>query len=84
MMTKETYQTRTGLRQYRPVLSEKESWQALDNGKGFCLACGATQGGTEPDARKYTCESCAQPKVYGLEELILMGVAKVKYFGRGE
>jgi hypothetical protein len=32
----------------------------------------------EPDARRYTCEGCGQPKVYGLEELVLMGIAIIE------
>lgn len=39
---------------------------------GFCLACGAEHEGIEPDARRYTCESCGEAKVFGAEELVLM------------
>jgi hypothetical protein len=39
---------------------------------GFCLACGAEAYGVEPDARKYTCEECDAPKVYGAEELLMI------------
>jgi len=38
---------------------------------GFCLSCGNEQSGVEPDARKYTCEVCGEPKVYGAEEILL-------------
>lgn len=44
----------------------------LDN-PGFCLACGKESGCCEPDARKYTCEFCEQPQVYGAAELLIMG-----------
>jgi hypothetical protein len=37
---------------------------------GFCIACGHEQGGCEPDARKYECESCGWHAVYGAEELL--------------
>ena len=41
---------------------------------GACLACGEIQyGGVEPDARQYECEFCGERKVYGLEELLVMG-----------
>lgn len=40
---------------------------------GFCLACGEEQDGCEPDARKYECEVCGQNRVYGAEEILLMG-----------
>jgi len=41
---------------------------------GFCLACGAENGGCEPDARCYPCEVCGERKVYGAQELLLMVV----------
>ena len=40
---------------------------------GFCLACGADQGECEPDARRRKCDACGQMKVYGAEEIIIMG-----------
>lgn len=41
----------------------------LDN-PGFCLECGAEVHGVEPDARRYECEACGQPAVFGCEELL--------------
>ena len=43
---------------------------------GVCLACGEDAYGVEPDARRYTCEECGAAKVYGAEELMMMGVAE--------
>lgn len=43
----------------------------LDN-PGFCTACGAEAQDVEPDARRYVCETCGAPAVYGAEELALM------------
>ena len=43
-----------------------------DDNLGFCLACGDEAYGVEPDARRYTCESCDQPAVYGAEEILIM------------
>ena len=40
---------------------------------GFCLACGAQQDGCEPDARHYECEECEERRVYGAEEILMMG-----------
>jgi hypothetical protein len=57
-----------------PVFQERY-FMTHDN-TGFCIACGNDQTGCEPDARKYTCESCNEPKVYGLEELLLRGWVK--------
>ena len=74
-MTKKPYTTKTGLKQFKVVASESE---AHDGTLGFCLACGAEADGVEPDARKYTCESCDAPKVYGLEELAVMGLLELR------
>ena len=38
---------------------------------GFCLICGLKQGGVEPDARNYKCESCGAEQVFGAQELAL-------------
>ena len=47
-----------------------------DDSAGFCLHCGAEAYGVEPDARAYVCETCGQPRVYGAEELLIMGFAE--------
>ena len=47
---------------------------SLDN-PGFCLACGFEQGGCEPDAEEYECESCGENAVYGADELLIYMVA---------
>lgn len=67
-----TYTTKTGKTQYMPSMEELE--QASHDQCGFCLACGNVQEGVEPDARKYVCDSCGAEKVYGAEELALMGL----------
>lgn len=56
------------------VLPEAEYAYATENYIGFCLACGEERECTEPDACKYPCESCGARKVYGAEELLLMGL----------
>jgi hypothetical protein len=43
---------------------------SLDN-PGLCVACGLEQGGCEPDAEGYECESCGEPRVFGAEELLV-------------
>lgn len=68
------YTTRTGktliMQSLRTLTRAIES----DNSTGFCLACGAERSNTEPDARKYPCESCGESKVYGAEELVMLGL----------
>ena len=57
-----------------PKITIDRILEAVESGDymGFCLACGDEAYGVEPDARKYECESCGKPKVYGAEELLLM------------
>ena len=66
------YKAKSGKTQFKPTLSHVE--QMLEEDQGFCLACGETQDGVEPDARKYKCECCGEEKVYGAAELVLMGL----------
>lgn len=73
-MTKRAYTTRTGLKQFKPVCTADE----MDSDLGFCLACGNEVYGVEPDAERYPCGSCDQHKVYGLEQLMLMGLMILK------
>ena len=68
------YTTKSGVQQFKPSFRWIESATAGDNNEGFCLACGNTEDGVEPDARKYPCHSCGAHKVYGAEELGLMGL----------
>jgi hypothetical protein len=63
---------KNGNTQWKPSIDE--ALQASENYSGFCLACGEENTGIEPDARKYACQCCGALKVYGAEELILMGL----------
>lgn len=61
-------------------ITEKRIVSAVkrDNGTGFCIACGRkAKTYCEPDAERYPCgfKSCAQPAVYGADQLLLMTVA---------
>ena len=47
----------------------------MDDNLGICGACGEDAMGVEPDARKYICEYCEAPRVYGAQEWLLMTVA---------
>jgi hypothetical protein len=44
-----------------------------DDNSGFCLDCGEQHSNIEPDARRCKCEACGERRVYGAEEIILMG-----------
>jgi hypothetical protein len=54
----------------------EEIKEAEEEQAGYCIKCGNFQHGVEPDARKYECEECGLPAVYGTFELYLMGVVK--------
>ena len=43
---------------------------------GRCIECKAAIDGIEPDARRYRCEECGETGVYGLEELLMMGMIR--------
>ena len=66
------YTTKSGTQQFKPSAALLQELD--DDGMGFCLACGETAEGVEPDARRYTCKCCGAPKVYGAAELALMGL----------
>lgn len=53
----------------RVMEAVERSMMSLDN-PGFCITCGADAEGCEPDARQYRCDECAEPQVYGAEELL--------------
>ena len=76
-MRSETYRTRAGQTRYRPVMETEDEMYAVNGSdEGFCLGCGSTRSGVEPDARKYTCESCGESLVYGFQELLFMDLLK--------
>jgi len=58
-------------------ISEDEYQRMSDEHGGFCVECGEEAFGVEPDARKYVCESCEERGVYGIEELLLMGLIEL-------
>ena len=72
MCSKVQYKAKNGALQWKPSLSWAKRSASLS--EGFCLACGEVAEGVEPDARKYECEDCGAAKVYGGEELALMGL----------
>lgn len=66
------YISKSGEAQFKPSIKQLMAASALS--KGYCLACGKPNSCVEPDARKYICQKCGKPKVYGSEELVLMGL----------
>lgn len=74
-MTKKSYLAKNGRTQFKPVLEDES--ELHDRNLGFCLACGTEAEGVEPDARKFHCAACGEFKVYGLEELLMMGLLEL-------
>ena len=61
-------------REFEDTVMELAKEQMFGMGNdGICLACHNVQGGSAPDSRNYECESCGERKVFGAEELVLMG-----------
>lgn len=70
----EPYKNRKGEPRVRPIL-DPDFFDS--DGLGFCIGCGSEIYGVEPDAQKYPCESCGESLVYGLEELLIMDIARL-------
>lgn len=70
------YTSRGGLARIAPSMADVDDLGSDRDVTGWCLACGTPQDGVEPDARRYECDACGEPTVYGLEELALMGLIK--------
>jgi len=56
------------------VFTLEQIEEAMEDYIGFCTNCGAERPCCEPDAREYECEECGANKVYGAEELLVMGL----------
>jgi hypothetical protein len=73
-MQSEQYKSKSGRTLYRPIIDESTSPNEID-GIGFCLACGhESDSFVEPDAERCQCESCGEKLVFGVEQLILLGL----------
>lgn len=47
-----------------------------DDYVGFCLDCGAENYQCEPDMEEGRCESCGADRVYGAQQILLMGLVQ--------
>ena len=69
-------------KKFEPIKLSQARYQELcDESAGYCVACREEAYGVEPDARRYECDACGERKVYGIEELCLMGAIE---FTEGE
>jgi len=57
------------------IVNESDYQDAQESNMGFCTFCKAfTTDSCEPDARRYKCDVCGYPTVYGAEEALLQGM----------
>lgn len=79
-MTTKTIVSDKGNKYIVPVVSTEEMEQIMFgmDSPGWCLTCGEEVDGVEPDASKYHCEVCDKKTIYGLEELLMMGILQIK------
>jgi hypothetical protein len=68
------YTARNGRIQYKPAQGLLIDLIESGEPQGFCLACAEVIDEIEPDARASDCPCCNASKVYGAEELLLMGL----------
>ena len=54
-------------------LTEENLRKAMEFHEGFCLSCENIATDCEPDTRERRCDSCGETKVFGVEELLIMG-----------
>jgi predicted RNA-binding Zn-ribbon protein involved in translation (DUF1610 family) len=62
---------------YTKLIKAMESNNADRSYIGFCLGCGEEIDNCESDTRGYTCDNCGEKKVYGAEEVLIMGMFKL-------
>lgn len=46
--------------------------------KGWCIVCGEDYMGIKPNDRAKECDECEKNLVYGVDELLRMGVIKIR------
>ncbi len=66
-----TYLDKTGTRLFSMSAGEYRAY--VNDSYGFCLSCGAEHSQIEPDAEGYSCDSCEEPEVMGIENMLLEG-----------
>jgi len=68
------YRAKNGNLQFKPSDAWLTDIIESDNSTGFCLACGDSVDGIEPDAERDDCPHCGAAKVYGAENLMIRGL----------
>lgn len=78
------YISKSGRPGYKQRMTEDEYHDCNESYTGFCLSCGSSRGSCEPDAAKYKCETCGEMRVYGLDNLLAMGLVEIATENGGE
>lgn len=63
------------------VMSLQRYRAACRNGDpGYCCACREVNecAGVEPDAERYTCPSCGEAELYGLEQAVILELIELR------
>ena len=69
------YKARNGQTRVKPQLGVDITLKDLDAScEGWCLACGSFGQPAKPNAYKYKCDDCGETTLYGLDELVAMGL----------
>ena len=58
-------------------MAEDEYAEYDESSTGLCLACGAERDCCEPDAENYKCEECGKRQVFGVPQLLIMGLVEI-------
>ena len=73
------FTTKKGTKSFKFSMTEDCYRNLSADMHGMCIACGETHDeNCEPDARGYICSNCDASKVYGIEELLMMGYIAIE------
>jgi DNA-directed RNA polymerase subunit RPC12/RpoP len=56
------------------MITLEEYLELKEDYVGVCIECGNQQESVEPDGRNVPCDECGRPTVFGVEELLQMGL----------
>jgi len=59
------------------IISEAQYQEYRSEYIGLCTACRAERDCCEPDAEEYNCPECKMDQVYGIEQLLIMGLLEI-------
>lgn len=57
--------------------TESEYEEMEEGSQGICRHCGDVRDFCEPDACNYICDNCGETEVFGVPELLIMGLIEI-------